>query len=343
MRKKMVFFLFTLFASSTLFCQEPAYRVEKTKGYNPPSFLEIQNSWHLNSQCSFLYWQPKEVATDLGATKKNDLSHAGKTILMRGHFKPGMKVCMGATHLRDNWDVVGRYTHLTAREGKLFEAKQNEKLLPYWQHVITSSDDPSFSDAHWTLHLNIGDLELGRAYFANPKISLHPFVSLRALWLHQKYHVFYTYDEGLLFSHLNTRSYLLGPHFGVRTTFQLVNEFSLLANIEGTIGAQHFKNRMESNYFSSGDSLPFNIATNRWQVTPSFQSSLGFQWGSYFYHKKGHLSLSCLYEFLHFWNQNAMRQLKDTTSIVDGASFRGNPESGDLFFQGLTITFALDF
>jgi hypothetical protein len=64
---------------------------------------------------------------------------------------------------------------------------------------------------------------------------------------------------------------------------------------------------------------------------------VGIGWGTYVRGERYYLDFAGSYDFLLFWQQNAMRKLLDQTVTGIGAS------SGDLYLHGMDLSFSVYF
>lgn len=121
----------------------------------------------------------------------------GITAGTRGHYLepepewgPGFEAGLTYISCFDGWDFGLLWTHF---EGKATSSK--EKLLyPLWSDFVPTGGQPltaTHAHATWKVHLDLVDIELGRAMEMGCSISFRPFIGLRVAYIHQDYEIEY--------------------------------------------------------------------------------------------------------------------------------------------------------
>ncbi len=334
--------------------------------FNCPARVIPQCEWDVNFFGSFLYWQPKERGLEpVGRNHRSVTptlnSLVDTNINMDFDYKPAFKVGFGLNTVRDDWTTTFTYTRFKSTINKSVNIPlanfDSSFLSEYWINsglydslfaeigsIVDSANLARASKAAWKLNFNLIDFALGRPYWLGTRLTLQPTAGLRGGWINQRYkldNISPLHVAGVTLTDFNIlyrgklRSWLIGPTIGVGTNWYLGNGFRAFANAGASLFYQHFKTSIK-------EQVPIqpNIAQEirillRHKISlinPSFDSCLGFGYGSYFNDNKWHFDLSAGYEFQFYYNQNAFKV--EPRTVGDGSS---------LMFQGLNLSAKFDF
>jgi hypothetical protein len=314
----------------------PVQASQMTGGYNSPARIDVEGAWDFYFTGSFIYWQPRMDGLSLGTYNFSPVVEPGVILNLDFDYKPGFKVGLGMNSSFDNWNIYAEYTWIRSRD----HSSHSIPLTVASTYAFWNSSAPTYSNAagNWHHQNNILDFILGRAHYTGTRLTCLPYVGVRAYWIDQDYNVSYAVAAApttYWFSHAEADSWAIGARAGVDTSWLLGKDFRLIGNLAGSLAYQKIKAHYLA--YNASNVLVANYKDNFGQITPNIQGALGLGWGSYFSSREWHFDLAALYEFHYFWNQNAMRTLvqESTTSRPAG--------SGDLMYQGLTVTARLDF
>jgi hypothetical protein len=191
------------------------------------------------------------------------------------------------------------------------------------------------------------DFELSRAYYVGTKLTFQPFVGAEIGWIKEKvYGIYktYLYDNTVIDSYAESKSWLLGPRVGIDTAWLLGEGFRFFVNSAFSIFYQDFDNKRNFD-IAPGQTIPAQIFTYKHKhrgVNSHFEAALGFGWGTYFSDNEWHLDLSAGYEFHLLTDQYVLHDLEDGESgrkIPLGENLTGK----DHYLHGLTVTARVDF
>jgi hypothetical protein len=305
-------------------------------GYNSPARIEVEGAWDFYLTGSLIYWQAEMDGLSLGSYSYPNATKPGEMLNTEFSFKPGFKVGLGMNSGFDTWTFYGEYIWIR-------DAMHTSHSIPL-TGVTTNSgfwnETPSgFTNAksEWTHHNNIADLIMGRSYYVGTHLTLMPFIGARGYWMDQDFGVTYTVSPtSTLHTYGDIDSWAVGARTGVQTSWLLGKDFRIIGNVAGSLAYQKFKSSLIA-YGSNWATINANIRDHHAQITPNIEGAFGLGWGSYFSDREWHFDFAALYEFHYFWNQNALRTMvQELNSLPSGTS-------GDLMYQGLTLTARLDF
>jgi hypothetical protein len=329
--------------------------------FNCPARVVPQCNWNVNVFGSFLYWQQRERGLELGEKFENTSNTTNdSSVNMDFDYHPAFKVGLGFNSNTDDWTTSFEYTRFkstsqkttrvdfVADETYLQEAWVSNDLyqMVYDQLGFTSTSNVVKSiEAKWRLDLNLIDFTAGRPYWLGTKIYLQPLVGLRGGWINQKYTThnvaplligasdradFDIYYTG------KSKSWLIGPRIGIGSNWLLgCSGFRFFGNASASLFYQDIKTKINNEAPVQGvltTAQKYNFNHKMAVVTPSFDSILGFGWGSYFNNNKWHFDFTAGYEFQYFYNQNAIR--------IEPINFSDAPS---LMLHGLNLTAKFDF
>ncbi len=307
------------------------------QGYNYPYQISVNHSWKTYATVSFIYWQGKELGTELATERQLNTEKLAKVIQIKQDFHPGFKLGAGVRTDFDNWDVYFEYLRIHFSNHRSKIAQENSYLNPIWM------DSENFEGAGnakgvWKVKLDLAEFAIKRACYVGKQFFLEPKAGIKAGTIKQRYTATYHYSENsnlLLDSNNRSTSWLIGPVIGTSSICLLGKGFNLFLIGDIAVFYQGAKARTRQDYTETelfrNSKKKFSLAI------PNVDLSSGFDWNTYFDRGNWHLRTIFSYDFSIFFNQNFMRYLKDNIST------RNNGDSGKLSFQGLEITLRLDF
>ncbi len=353
---------------------EQAKRVTKMQmqpAYNAPSRIDVRGSWDLYMTGSFVYWQLSqdnmEVAfndqlTNTDYTTNNKIK--GDLARMDFDYKPGFKVGLGINLDQDDWDVFSEYTRIhtsnnASTNGAEIISGTTGPIFPTWGHpYVIQTNVYNTASEKWDCHLDVINLDLGRAYYVGTQLTFRPFVGARSVFLTQSVHANYvntsftnttgTFVEipGVMDVIQRNRSWSVGTRVGVDTNWMLGMGVRLFGNANADVLYTKYKIQNKTHFlvasgadgFATGQTL-FHVSKEK---VPALRGhtdlEMGFGWGSYFDNNNWHIDLSASYEFQIFFDQNMLT--KYYNGFMTGKLEQPN---GNLYAQGLTATARFDF
>lgn len=329
----------------------------------------------------FLYLQAREDGLEYA--QKETYKSRGNPFVFNSKFEdldfewnPGFKVGVGYICPTDNWDMSASWTYLHSNAHDSSSTNdptlQAEALRPNWFPIILGSIADKAS-AHWRLNYNIVDLEMGRNFFLGKRLSVRPHAGVKGIWIDQKYHVNYhggfQYVDGTGF-HTQFKDTSLkakndfkavGMTLGADSEWSLSRQWSLLANISGTLAYGRFaiREHFDGGFLvdaggGAGIIINDNELTNKeslWRLRPSCETELGIRWHVFFNDQKYRVALEATYNFIYWPNQNELMNTavaRDSLPLGVGEyNLNSNTialhQQGDLQLQGLKVELRFDF
>lgn len=317
--------------------------------YNYPARIQTRCPWDIYADASFIYWQPIQENMELGYTNTIAPSAGavsgviGDFINMDFSFKPGFKVGLGGNFDYDNWDLHLEYTWFHSSHSKSAVHPTDGQLLPDWGLPFSSSSIfVSTINEDWHLKMDILQLDLGRWNYVGTKFTCHPYVGARAAWIRQNVHVVNTNDGTIGIATTlettvrgRTLSWAVGPEVGVDSNWNLGAGFRMYGNAEGDILFTRYTKARYSETHSNGSDPVITTQRNINALRGHVDLELGFGWGTYIDCNNWYLDFSAGYGFQIFFDQNMFRSFHQLTD--------SSLPYGNLYVQGLTTTFRLDF
>lgn len=307
--------------------------------FNPNSLQNSQNLW---VEGDFLYWQSSMGSLDYGITSKSSTRiEDGKVKSPHFNWDFGFRLGLGYKLPHDKWDLFVNYTYVHAN-AQGHAGGSDRVVLPSLatNFAALSPFYASSAHAHWKMHLNMGDVELGRTCVAGKWLSIRPFIGIRGLVIDQDYDVVY---KGGMVAPSDQDKVSMDSDFwgvGIRTGFDslwgLGKGISIYGNgsislLSGNFDV-HEREKLEAIAIRK-----FDAQRDIDNVVVTADLALGLQWDYLFSKNRYHFGVKFGWEFDLFFDQN---QLFNFMSTNPGAF---NCNHDDLTFQGLTLGFRFDF
>lgn len=327
--------------------------------YNYPARIQTRCPWDFFFDVSFIYWQPIQDNLEfafanttglVGGVAVNGLS--GNFVNMHFKFKPGFKVGMGGYFDHDNWDWHLEYTWFHNTQSR----STNGPAFP--GHVATTVGNPSqlstnsFYDSasqSWRLRMDILDLDIGRWHYVGQKLIMHPTFGMRVDWLRQRLSTQYTRATAASSvssavadtANMNqkTSSWAIGPKIGLDTDWKVGSGFRFFGNAEADLLFTKYTRLSYNETHTVSPLTPFSTRQKRtYAIKPHVDLELGFAWSTFLDCNNWYMDFIFGYEFQVFWDQNMFRHFNSSNMPFN--SFMPN---GNLYVQGLNVTFKVDF
>jgi len=116
-----------------------------------------------------------------------------KNAIRRGHVQDpelswdwGRRSGVGWNTVIKNWNLMATFTKLYTEHFSSVST-QDGRAIPTWE-PLKGKKQGSFQSAviPWRLHVNFGDLELGRNIAVRESVFVRPHAGCRAVWFHQR-------------------------------------------------------------------------------------------------------------------------------------------------------------
>lgn len=326
--------------------------------YNYPARIQTRCPWDIYVDASFIYWQPVQDNMEVGFANTTTQTAGvfttginGNMVNMDADFKPGFKVGIGGNFDHDSWDTRLEYTWFHTNEsqkstqlagsGRLFNILGNPST------VVTNNFYDSVN-GKWNLKMDIADWDIGRWGYVGTKLTYRPSFGIRADWIRQHLHATYTRiaatstggaaaDINVI--HQKTSSWAVGPKAGLDSNWNLGAGFRFFGNGEADLLFTKYTRLAFKETHTAAATTPFSLKQKRvYAVKPHLDLELGFGWGMYFDCNNWYMDIALGYEFQVFFDQNMFRHFNDDFMVVNSTMPNGN-----LYLQGLTAQFRLDF
>lgn len=186
-------------------------------GYNPPAYprcgdcCDNNGGWvdSLGVRVDFLWWRPSTDNVVLGVEDSVTTSPtvSGSTVdfttsdIKRPKFKydPGFRLGLAHVCPCDCWDVMLNWTHFHSKASATgFSdlgfpttpgiAGTYTVFIPFFERQRFAF--PDLARGHWTLNMDLLDLEFGSKYYVCSCFSVRPNIGLRGARIDQNYKVF---------------------------------------------------------------------------------------------------------------------------------------------------------
>lgn len=315
---------------------------------------KVREGMDLNLSAAFIYWTARLDSLTYAKTGFGDLPNAispnkGDVQSVDWSWDPGFKVALGWSFCHGCWDMNLQYTWFYTNVG---DSKRSDFLQPGFQIFTLSSQSlnvPNFdkAHAHYDLHYQVGDLELGRNFYVSKTLKLRPFIGIKGTWQKQDYNVFYetlavtslfqqfTFNYNARFDH---SIWGLGIRSGLNTSWQFSRNFSIYGNLALTGIWLHYDTDRKDTFTLVDLNQPFqdelstvNVQDHLRLIKPVVEFGMGLRAETYYGCGRYHFQLEAGWEAQIWVNQTLFISLND------------HYDRFDLNLQGLTAKVRLDF
>lgn len=335
-----------------------------------------------------LYWTSHQFGMEYAIeTETNSSLVANRTKLVHAEYKNpdfkwdfGFKVGIGYNTTCDGWDFGALWTWY---RGKAFshneaESEDNITLLTLWSNFPHTNGEldilPNFPiyatdiQSHWKLDLNLIDVELGREFWSGKRVSLRPFVGIRAGFINQNFDIEQKGGSFNITYLINLQEITLpfnneinmsndfkgaGVRVGINSAWILGCGLGIYGNFAYSILYGRFDiKQKEGNRLAIPpfDKQKFFETTDHFRTSSQITDlTLGIQWSAFLCDCKYGITAQLGWENHLFINQNQLwRVTRNFFLELDGESALNYSNSfsqtrGDLSTQGWTLTFRFDF
>ncbi|MBM3191468.1 MAG: hypothetical protein FJZ63_02275 [Chlamydiae bacterium] len=317
--------------------------------------------WYIDAE--FLMWHPKLGAMDWVLSLNQGVPPSvGDMIDLGFHWSPGFRVGFGKSFSHDLWDVDLLYTFYET------SGKQNVGgpfITPAGTDSAAGVPGPSGSTSasyKTKIFYNVIDLAMRKHYFVSKRLSLHPLLGIKTVWLDVKDHLIantyvnasqsFNSVTGTVLTDLKDVNKLwgIGPDGGMDVCFHLPKKMRLQTTVEGALLEGYFNvsQTQATTIIPVGsattiDNISLRASTHR--LVPYGRFLVGFAWGDYIARNRQHIDLSLNWEFNYFWRALQMLHQETTSSDPSETSTRlyFDRYSEDVGFYGLNLKIVYSF
>lgn len=320
--------------------KKPATTPPCQKGYNAP--YRVSNCLGIVASASFIYWQTLEDNLDFGIIDSEQSTYPlhGKVIEFDFEYNPGFKLGVGYNFKHDYWQGFIEYTRLHQTIDKTASTSKGT-IYPFWHNEEFSTVGfIQEASGSWQLSLDLLDLDLSRNYYVGLFLKFRPHLGLRVAWIDQTLKVSYIpfNTQSSLLSKNSSCSSGIGPKVGVDTFWTFCGGYRLFGNVSTALlftdfhlFIEEFKLDNEQN----NTKKPLHLKNKIHRLNTQTTLSLGIGWEDYIMFDRWHLDIALGYDFNAFFDQNVLSKFCDKSSKIF--------EDGNLYMQGLTLTFCFDY
>jgi hypothetical protein len=351
-------------------------------GYNPPGYLKCGSNAcesfldTLRFRVDFLWWRADEQGLDLGTEQlvdrfvvDSDLSEYTKEFKTKKPnttYDPGFRI--GLSSICENcWDIGLNWTHFhtTAKARGASDFSEAPANYTFFESCWEAREGliPDFAKAHWKLDLDMLDLEFGHKFYVDHCFILRPNAGLRGIRLDQKYRVFSAanrtsgaFSTQQFDAHVHARNDFLGigPRVGLDLEYKFECGVSIFGQAAGTLAFGRFnRNATEfSDDFGSDFDTLVKFKDRSYRTSRAITDlAIGLKWDHCFeWCCRCHpVSIAFTWEhhaFFNFNNFNFKKNSVDPTAATtadDLVATECCSCGGDLYTQGLTVSFEIGF
>lgn len=246
-------------------------------------------------------------------------------------FDPGLRLSAGLRPNHDDWQLDASWTFFYTKAKGNFE-DASVSIIPLFQVFDYSPTTVAHNlNSAWRVNLNMIDLDLSRASFMSKWTSLKPYISIRNMWLHQKYNLGAVIDNGYHSGNLRSNFWSIGPRAGFELKFSMGEGFYFFNNTSGALLWGFFKNSQDSTGYARREEY---VHTSTYNV----DMSLGLGWDRKIDDNHYRISLRGAWEHHIFFATNFFQSSArfDNFTAFDQAN-------GNFTLEGFTFTARFDF
>jgi hypothetical protein len=274
---------------------------------------------------------------DLGQTitsqptvkKEKRFAFLYKNAIRRGHVQDpelswdwGRRTGVGWNTVIKNWNLMATFTRFYTKSFASITT-QDGRALPIWQPTRAKE-----TELPWRLHVNVGDLEVGKNLTVRDNFFLRPHAGCRAVWLHQKHRTIKSNPKEIGPIFCASQCAGIGFRGGVDSLWRVKEAFSFFGD--------------------SAFSLLSSYATSRYQIVTTQEEmnraakiamaefSLGMQYEKLF-SSFNKMTFRMGYEMHYLFNQTRWM------NWFGGGQDILSQEPSGISLQGLTLGLRLDF
>jgi hypothetical protein len=339
-----------LCGSIPAFCQEnrPSSEVPDGK-VNFPSNFQVEGGCNLLITGEYLYWTAREDGLYFAQEgfknpapafppRTSTTSFHGTLKKVHPAWDNGARIGIGLNFPREGYDAILYWTWF-ASQGHASAHSRQGTLLPLWG---TPDFNPlvgaTQAKGHFSLNLNLLDLEWGRSSWFGGSFSVRPFFGLRGAWIDQTLKTHFTYATAPAISE-NLRAeadfHGGGLRAGIDIRFAFPCNLSLYGLTSGSLLYGQTNNRLRAQENHTAIAHTKDLF---WKGISALQMGLGLSWDTHFAKDRLHIELHIGWESNIWFSINTMNHFMP--QLRQGAYFK---ENSNLSMQGLVAGGRFDF
>lgn len=260
---------------------------ERLKGQEvtPEAGVVVSGGVDVYVTADYIYWHASEgglayayssgIVSTLATS--NNAPSQGRLVSPQFKMSSGFKVGLGLDFHYDGWDMELMYTWLRPKASSSFDAADaGEQNQAVWSTAVTAKAStkqnaqvyispaaPTSGSSSWKLHVNVLDLELGRAFFVSPKLVVRPHFGLKGTWDTQTYNVNYVAAAGGVYTASSTASSTTKSSGSSSTTTSSAGALGLVSSAT----ADNYTIARKQNYWGVGPRTGVNSC---WMISRNF-------------------------------------------------------------------------
>jgi hypothetical protein len=305
---------------------------------NTPVRPMVKDGYDIWVMGDVLLWQAVEENLTYAYKGNNNSSQRNRNLhTVDFDWDWGFRFGLGYNAPRDGWDFDLYWTHIRNTADDHIHSGDVNGLYQVWtvaSHLLPGT--VTEASAHWRVHLDQVDLDLGREFYVGRHLTLRPYVGARSTWLFQEYDVKYENLAGTKQeADLKNRFWGFGFAAGLDTDWDLAWGISMYGEADMSILLGFF------DVDQKGEQNDQRI----WSQDKSFRAGraimdlgMGLKWNRMFWNDRVGLTLKAGYEYHLYFDQNQfiLTNGNDAFELF-------NPVHGNLIYQGVIGSIQLDF
>jgi hypothetical protein len=317
---------------------QPSAETPPTVLYNTPVRPIVQDGINLWFKAEALVFQAVEENLTYAYKGFNSASRIERDFkTVHFNWDWGFRLGTGYNIPYDGWDIKLDWMRINnTAQGKVKSGGSHDALFELYVNAANVNDTGTDFHANWHNLLNQVDLNLGREFLVGKYLAIRPNAGMRSTWIKQKYRIDYDFSVGPDQDvDLKNRFWGFGFVGGIDSDWRLGAGFSLFGNADLSILFGFFD--IDEKGKAAGSTL--------WDVSNSFRTgraifdiALGIKWCRTFWDESIGLTFKAGYEYHHYFNQNQF-----ILSNGNSAFELFNPVTGDLTYQGVSLSAQIDF
>ncbi len=313
--------------------------LQKKEGTSPDHSILKAPKGHVFFTGEWLFWSTMQGGSEFAVERVNASTaflNDAEPKRVNFNWQSGFRVGFGVHLPSDKWDIYINYTDFKPEKSRTASGNLFPLLAYQGADLLTSVEA---AHAHWKIHLQTADVQIGRAYSLIKTLLFRPYVGMKGVWIDQ--HMRCTYTGGEIaanreFQIRNKNDFKgVGALAGLDSNLEFGAGFSFFGNVAASLLAGHFNVHQLQTIPTGVEVIDIHSHFNR--VNPMAQMLLGFAWDHNYNRDMCHFGISASFESQYFWNQNQMERFTDNLQPIYTRS------QDDLGFYGLTLMARIDF
>ena len=264
----------------------------------------------------------------------------------------GFRIGVGGILPHADWNLDLNWLSFAISEEVSESVKSLGGFIPLWSLNMYNVPDPSHEScsARWHVKVNTVDSTMSKPYYVSRYFVLNPFWGLRGASIQQNYTARYSGifgdvveigANGPVKTQATNNFWGLGPRIGFSSEWLLaVSNLKFINSLSfSALAGSFYLNQQVPSYATS------EYHSNFRTIAMNMDLQLGLGWGIHFNEDRHFFSLTAMYEYQQWWDQNQMRitQTKDPVVGVNTTISSDVVSRGDLRLNGFLFRFQFDF